>query len=84
MPKIVANPLNKKNDLRLLGIIDKTPAMSTRGSRTKILNTLGHYTAIVQRTDNCWIEYNDLVSSEKEIKNIKEINPHLLMYIQSK
>lgn len=54
LPKILANPLDKKNDLQLLGIIDyKTPAIPTRRSRTKILNTLGHYTAIVQRTDNC-------------------------------
>lgn len=77
IPNKIANPLDPKKELQLIGIVDfKYPAMTRRGSASKI----GHYTAIVPRPGNCWVEYNDLALSEKSIKKITDINPHLLVY----
>jgi hypothetical protein len=69
--------LNPKEELQLIGIVNfKYPAMTRRST----FNKMGHYTAIVARPGNCWLEYDDLASSEKSVKKIYEINPHLLIY----
>ncbi|KYN05265.1 hypothetical protein ALC62_03788 [Cyphomyrmex costatus] len=68
----IANPLNPGKELQLLGIVDfKYPAMAE----------IGHYTAIVPRPGNCWVEYNDLASKEKIMEKTCDVNPHLLVYM---
>jgi len=78
LPQTIINPLNPKNNLQLIGIVDFKVPISTRGSTE---NSIEHYTSIVQRQGS-WMEYNDLLPREKKIKK-PEINPHLLVYIQN-
>jgi len=42
---------------------------------------IGHYTAICLRTGT-FIEYNDLLTTEKKLRKSIEVNPHVLVYIQ--
>jgi len=76
--KTIKNPLNDKNDLQLIGIINyKSPPMTTRS----IEHGIGHYTAISRRSES-WIEYDDLIpTAHKSIKRTNYVHPHVLMYI---
>jgi len=78
IPKRIKNPLNNKNDLQLIGIINyKQPSMTTRS----IEHSIEHYTAISRRSES-WIEYDDLVpTAHKSIKKTNHVHPHVLMYI---
>lgn len=80
-------------EFKLSAIIDYKIPRSTRNQNSihnkgpisknrqnEMLNTLGHYTAICRRSDNTWMEYDDL--QDKEIKGKQTCTPEILMYIK--
>jgi hypothetical protein len=78
IPSVIENPLNTEKQLTLLGIIDfKIPPRLRCGSTKEI----GHYTAICHRSGN-YIEYNDLLNSEKKLKKSHAVQPHVIIYTQ--
>jgi len=78
IPSVIENPLNAEKNFELLGIIEfKMPPRLRCGSSQEI----GHYTAICLRIGN-FIEYNDLLTTEKKLRKSIEVNPHVLAYIQ--
>jgi len=76
LPQTIINPLNPKNNLQLIGIVDFKVPISTRGS-TK--NSIGHYTSIVQRQGS-WMEYNDFYQEKKKIKKTRNKSTFTCVY----
>jgi hypothetical protein len=78
IPSMIENPLDMEKQFILLGIIDfKIPPRLRYGSTKEI----GHYTAICHRSGS-YIEYNDLLNTEKKLKKSHAVTPHVLIYIQ--
>lgn len=61
---------------RLRGVVN----LRSSGTRSSDPKTIGHFTAICQRRDNSWIQYDDLKETEITVSSNFNGNVQLLLY----